>query len=61
MSLFPLPMMWDFNSHTREGVTYMSLFPLPMMWDFNSHTREGVTALQNNFMQLDEVFQLTHP
>ena len=33
---------YDFNSHTREGVTKV-LFGNVIGADFNSHTREGVT------------------
>ena len=33
---------WDFNSHTREGVTFCGLCMNRSMY-FNSHTREGVT------------------
>ena len=32
----------DFNSHTREGVTFRH-FGTNIICNFNSHTREGVT------------------
>ena len=34
-----------FNSHTREGVTFMINSISIDHDDFNSHTREGVTSL----------------
>ena len=32
-----------FNSHTREGVTFIKPDPYVYKYNFNSHTREGVT------------------
>ena len=35
----------NFNSHTREGVTYPFIYHQMHLRDFNSHTREGVTII----------------
>ena len=35
----------DFNSHTREGVTYCA-GTVSDVYYFNSHTREGVTETE---------------
>ena len=37
--------MYNFNSHTREGVTLQNLRKLAVICYFNSHTREGVTIV----------------
>ena len=36
----------NFNSHTREGVTYSFRGSISGVSDFNSHTREGVTSVK---------------
>ncbi len=33
----------NFNSHTREGVTFAEKYAAKSSSNFNSHTREGVT------------------
>ena len=38
-------MHYDFNSHTREGVTHWTFAIDAYFGNFNSHTREGVTQL----------------
>ena len=52
--------MFDFNSHTREGVTARNQLESRKR-NFNSHTREGVTHLKLNFYIIFLTFQLTHP
>ena len=49
----------DFNSHTREGVTYCA-GTVSDVYYFNSHTREGVTAIMED-ISAALTFQLTHP
>ena len=36
--------VWNFNSHTREGVTYGIVERGYKVGNFNSHTRDGVTV-----------------
>ena len=50
----------DFNSHTREGVTYDAPRDSELFSNFNSHTREGVTC-EFNGQRTYRKFQLTHP
>ena len=50
----------DFNSHTREGVTFVPTPTISLAFYFNSHTREGVTTVENLQKSL-LIFQLTHP
>ena len=52
--------IFNFNSHTREGVTIRPAYIYPFDVYFNSHTREGVTSLTVP-AQLSVPFQLTHP
>ena len=50
---------YNFNSHTREGVTARVTF-LYHFCNFNSHTREGVTNGRRLSPSIGR-FQLTHP
>ena len=50
----------NFNSHTREGVTWYCWRCLVWYWYFNSHTREGVTRIAS-LCSIAGSFQLTHP
>ena len=44
----------NFNSHTREGVTYWGTLFGVGIFNFNSHTREGVTqSLKDQIKQVE--------
>ncbi len=53
--------MQNFNSHTREGVTYGLKRCQVHHENFNSHTREGVTMANVITFGKAYKFQLTHP